>query len=33
MIFKPHDYQKYAIQFILDHEEAGLLLDMGLGLG
>lgn len=31
MIFKPHDYQQYAIQFIVDHAEAGLLLDMGLG--
>ena len=29
--FHPHDYQRYAIQFILEHEEAGLLLDMGLG--
>ena len=32
MIFKPHDYQQYAIQFIVDHAEAGLLLDMGLGI-
>lgn len=31
MEFKPHDYQQYAIQFIRDHAEAGLLLDMGLG--
>lgn len=31
MKFKPHDYQQYAIQFIRDHAEAGLLLDMGLG--
>ena len=31
MRFMPHDYQAYAIQHILDHEEAALLLDMGLG--
>ena len=31
MKFKPHDYQQYAIDFILSHKEAGLLLDMGLG--
>lgn len=29
--FKPHEYQQYAIDFLLTHEEAGLLLDMGLG--
>ena len=32
MIFKPHDYQQFAIDFILKHKEAGLLLDMGLGI-
>lgn len=26
-----HDYQKRAVRFILDHEEAGLFLDMGMG--
>lgn len=31
MEFKPHEYQQYAIDFILAHKEAGLLLDMGLG--
>lgn len=29
--YKPHDYQKYAEDFIIEHEEAGLFLDMGLG--
>ncbi len=31
MKFIPHDYQKFSIQFIIDHPKAGLLLDMGLG--
>lgn len=31
MKFEPHDYQKYAINHILTHPEAALLLDMGLG--
>lgn len=31
MKFVPHKYQKYAIQFIIDHTEALLFLDMGLG--
>ena len=31
MEFIPHEYQEYAIQFVLDHPEAMLLLDMGLG--
>ena len=30
MIYKEHPYQKYAREFLLDHEEAGLFLDMGL---
>lgn len=29
--YKPYDYQKYAENFLLEHEEAGLFLDMGLG--
>jgi len=29
--YKPYDYQKYATQWILDKEKAGLLLDMGMG--
>lgn len=31
MKFTPHDYQKYAIQFIEEHENVLLFLDMGLG--
>ncbi len=31
MKFIPHDYQKYAIQFIEEHPIAALFLDMGLG--
>ena len=30
-IYKPHGYQRYAEEFIIDHDEAGLFLDMGLG--
>lgn len=31
MIYKPHDYQTYATNFILDHPVAAVFLDMGLG--
>lgn len=31
MRYVPHEYQRYATQFILDHKEAAILLDMGLG--
>lgn len=31
MIYEPYYYQWYAEQFILDHEGAGLFLDMGMG--
>ena len=31
MKFVPHDYQKFAIQYIIDHPIAAVLLDMGLG--
>ena len=31
MKYKPHPYQEYAEQFIVDHDGAGLFLDMGLG--
>ncbi|WP_102280716.1 DEAD/DEAH box helicase [[Lactobacillus] timonensis] len=31
MQYKPHNYQQYATQFILDHPVAAILLDMGLG--
>ncbi len=31
MKFKPHEYQKKAIDFIIEHKAAGLFLDMGLG--
>ena len=31
MKYNPHDYQKYAAQFIIDHPEAAILLECGLG--
>lgn len=31
MRYKPHDYQKYAADFIITHPISALLLDMGLG--
>ena len=31
MIFVPHDYQAYAINYIETHSVAAVLLDMGLG--
>lgn len=31
MIYKPHDYQQFAIDYILSHPVAALILDMGLG--
>lgn len=31
MQYRPHNYQKYATDFILNHTSAGLLLAMGLG--
>ena len=31
MQYKPHDYQKYATDFILSHPVAAILLQMGLG--
>ena len=31
MKFIPHDYQKYAGRFVLEHPYCGLILDMGLG--
>ena len=31
MIYVPHDYQKYAIEFIENKQTSALLLDMGLG--
>ena len=31
MKYNPHDYQRYAAEFIIDHPVAALLLDMGLG--
>ncbi len=31
MRYEPHDYQKYAIQYIETHPIAAVLLDMGLG--
>ena len=31
MKYKPHNYQTYATNFILEHPEAAVFLDMGLG--
>lgn len=31
MKFIPHDYQKYAVEYIEIHPTAAVLLDMGLG--
>src|SRR5699024_5177422 len=31
MKYNPHEYQKYAIQFIKEHPIAAILLDMGMG--
>ena len=31
MKFIPHKYQEYAIQFITEHAESLMILDMGLG--
>lgn len=31
MNFKPHNYQKYAVEYIKSHPVASILLDMGLG--
>lgn len=31
MKFKPHDYQRYTTQFIIDHPEAAIFLGMGMG--
>ena len=31
MKYNPHDYQSYATKFIVEHSEAAILLQMGLG--
>ena len=31
MQYKPHDYQRYAIEYIKTHPIAAVFLDMGLG--
>ena len=31
MKYKPHEYQAYATEYILNHPIAAVLLDMGLG--
>ncbi|MEG2289065.1 MAG: helicase [Clostridium sp.] len=31
MKFKPHPYQEYAINHVIDHDASALLLDMGMG--
>jgi hypothetical protein len=30
MKFNEHPYQRYAREFVVEHDEAGLFLDMGL---
>lgn len=31
MIYHPHEYQRYAVNMLITHPNAGLFLDMGLG--
>ena len=31
MRYKPHEYQKYAVEYIKTHPAAGIFLDCGLG--
>ena len=31
MKYRPHDYQKYAINFIIEHPVSAIFLDCGLG--
>ena len=31
MQYKPHDYQKFAVDFIETHPQAAVLLECGLG--
>lgn len=31
MKFTPHEYQRYTVQFIIDHPEAAIFLGMGMG--
>ena len=31
MKYKPHEYQKYAINFIIEHPVSAIFLDCGLG--
>lgn len=31
MEYKPHEYQKYCEQFLMDHPACGLMIDLGLG--
>lgn len=31
MRYDPHDYQRYATEFIISHPVCALMLDMGLG--
>ena len=31
MKFIPHNYQQYAVDYIVDHVIAAIFLDMGLG--
>ena len=31
MKYRPHDYQEYAVSYIMSHPVCALLLDCGLG--
>ena len=31
MQYKPHDYQQYAMRFVLEHPVAAVFLDCGMG--
>ena len=31
MKYTPHEYQKYAVEYIRSHKISAVLLDMGLG--
>ncbi|MEG1106919.1 MAG: DEAD/DEAH box helicase [Eubacterium sp.] len=31
MIYKPHNYQTYSKEYVIEHPKSGLFLDMGLG--
>lgn len=31
MKFMPHEYQQFAVEYLIDHPIAAVFLDMGLG--